>query len=1523
MLSRLERFLRLLNDLRGGQHGLQSMHRRNGRHANSPQKPCQCGYVVEALEDRSLLAAAGLATPTFMIKGLAPPPGTAPAAATGAAQATVAPIDPAQMQAAYGVNLISFGGVKGTGQGQTIAIVDPDNDPNIIADANSFSSNFGLQQFNGSGGPTLQVLNQNGGTSLAGVPNAVAGGWDVLESLDVEWAHAIAPQASIILFEANSNSLSDLLTAVRTAAGTAGVSTVSYSWTSSEFSGEQSDDSSFVTPAGHQGVTFLASTGDGPFGAGYPAYSPNVVAVGATSLDINTSGTYLAETAWPSSGGGISAYEAQPSYQSGKVNGTSSTRRTAPDISMDSDPNTGVYVLDSYYSANYLDVGNTTATPMMAGVIAIADQGRVLKGLTTLDGPSQTLPMLYNLPSANLHDITTTTEGLGHVAGPGYDLATGLGSPIVNDFVTALSGYQTNQPPAVTAPVSLATLDANTSFTFSGGSIGFTDAAASGASDSLSVSVIHGTLTLGSTAGLTFTSGANGTSLMTVTGTLANLNAALSGLVYTPTSNYYFDDYLEISVNDASDSQTGSANVPFTFYSPPWISVRPQSDVPENNVLRFFNWTAITDGAASGTSDMLTLSVADGKLTLGSTTGLTFISGSNNSSSMTVNGTLANLNAALTNLDYTPNTNYLGPDAVQLSVIDSNDSLTASATAPISVVVPPALSAPVSANAIENSSYRFLNAVSLTDVNASGSSDSVFLSVNHGEIWLLSTTGLTFTIGSSTNTLMEFTGTLANLNAALSDFLYLPSQNYSGVDYLNILLTNNVEEVGAPSAEVFLSVSAGTVPVVLAPNTATLNEYTSFNFSNSIRVIDDYANVTSDSLSLSVSNGKLTLGSTTGLTFPAGSNGSSSMTINGTLASLNAAVNGLTYVPNLNYSGLDTLQMSVKNSLDNLSSSTPVGLTVITTPTIFTPASATAYENRSFTFSNSAISITDPSASGTSDSLSLSVSSGRLTLSVTTGLTFNAGSNNSSSMTVTGTLANLNAALNGLVYAPNSGYIGPDLLSISVKNSIENLTGAVTVPIAVDGPPSIAAPATQTVGEGRLFIFNSSIILTDAAASSTSDVVSLSVSHGVIYYGSSFGITIISGANNSPSLTISGSVAALNASLNLEYTPTAGYLGPDSLQISVTDSLDNFSASAAVSFSVIAPPAVSAPQQIKVSEYSAYNFSSGAITLTDPYASGTSDSLTLSGHFAAITLGSTNGLTFITGANGSNGMTVSGTLADLNAAVSGLVYTPNPQLSQLILALSLDDSGNNLGSTSDVFVTIIAPQPPSITAPSTASLNENSSLTFSGGSIAVTDAAAAYTGNLWDSVTLSVADGVLTLGSTTGLTFNSGSNNSSSMTVTGTWANVNKALNGLIYAPTSGFSGHDSLQLVVNDSGDGLTASAAVAIAVNAPPIVTTLAALDVNENSSYAFFQRRAESDGCLRLGDVRLGHTFGQPRHADAGIDHRADLYLGRERLLIDDRVRNARQPEYGCGRPRLYADYQLQRPRLDTDSHPKRRG
>ena len=123
---------------------------------------------------------------------------------------------------------------------------------------------------------------------------------------------------------------------------------------------------------------------------------------------------------------------------------------------------------------------------------------------------------------------------------------------------------------------------------------------------------------------------------------------------------------------------------------------------------------------------------------------------------------------------------------------------------------------------------------------------------------------------------------------------------------------------------------------------------------------------------------------------------------------------------------------------------------------------------------------------------------GELTLGSTIGLTFSAGSNGSSSMTVTGMLANLNAALSGLVYTPNAGYFGPDSLQMSVNDTGDSLTGSATVSLTVNPPPVVTAPATASVTENTSLMFSGTISLADAVASGTSDSLTLSVTHGTL-----------------------------------------------------------------------------------------------------------------------------------------------------------------------------------------------------------------------------------------------------------------------------------------------------------------------------------------------------------------------------------------------------------------------------------------
>ncbi|HXT59411.1 MAG TPA: DUF4214 domain-containing protein [Pirellulales bacterium] len=335
-------------------------------------------------------------------------------------------MSPGEIRHAYGFDQIGFLGAAGDGGGQTIAIVDAYDDPNIAGDLKVFDQQFGLPD-----PPSFSKVYASGS-----IPKTDAG-WSEEMALDVEWAHAVAPAANIVLLEARSDNLGDLLAAVDKARGMANVSVVSMSWGAGEFSGETSLDGHFTTPAGHRGITFVASSGDDGAGGLWPAMSPNVLAVGGTSLSL-LGGAYSRETAWSGSGGGVSQFEAEPSFQ---MSVQQTGARTIPDVAYDADPRTGFDVYSSVGSnSGWMVIGGTSAAaPQWAALTAIADQGRALAGEAGLDGLQRSI---YQLPSGDFHDVTA--GGNGYAATSNYDLATGRGSPlaslVVGDLVTAAAG---------------------------------------------------------------------------------------------------------------------------------------------------------------------------------------------------------------------------------------------------------------------------------------------------------------------------------------------------------------------------------------------------------------------------------------------------------------------------------------------------------------------------------------------------------------------------------------------------------------------------------------------------------------------------------------------------------------------------------------------------------------------------------------------------------------------------------------------------------------------------------------------------------------------------------------------------------------------------------------------------------------------------------------------------------------------------------------------------------------------------
>jgi Predicted protease len=190
--------------------------------------------------------------------------------AHGNPSASISPsgLSPGTIKSVYG-----FTTSAAAGAGKTIAIVDAYDDPTAEADLGVFSSQYGLPACTTANGCFAKV-NQTGGTSY---PRKDAG-WALEISLDVQWAHAIAPGAKILLVEASSNSFANLLAAEDYAKTHAQY--VSNSWGASEFSGESSYDSRFA----QSGVSFFVSSGDAGLPAEYPSASPNVISVGGTTL---------------------------------------------------------------------------------------------------------------------------------------------------------------------------------------------------------------------------------------------------------------------------------------------------------------------------------------------------------------------------------------------------------------------------------------------------------------------------------------------------------------------------------------------------------------------------------------------------------------------------------------------------------------------------------------------------------------------------------------------------------------------------------------------------------------------------------------------------------------------------------------------------------------------------------------------------------------------------------------------------------------------------------------------------------------------------------------------------------------------------------------------------------------------------------------------------------------------------------------------------------------------------------------
>jgi kumamolisin len=319
-----------------------------------------------------------------------------------------------------------------------IAIVDAYANPTASSDLAAFSAQFGLPLAAG------QFTVVAAGTALSScttIPSdPTGGGWEVEQSLDIEWSHAMAPGATLFLVEACSSSDNDMAQAVMVAnnlvkckssqinpltfaLGTCptdavGKGEVSMSWGGEETTYEATDGCNFFSDAcfTEPGVVYVASTGDSP-GVGYPSASPNVVAAGGTTMRRDAYGDYITEAPWVDGGGGSSAYEARPAFQAG-VAGVVGSARGVPDLAFDADPYTGVWV---YFDGAWGVVGGTSvAAPSLAGIINRSG---------TFAASSQAELAAIYTATTGFRDIKSGFCGpyMGYSGTVGWDFCTGVG----------------------------------------------------------------------------------------------------------------------------------------------------------------------------------------------------------------------------------------------------------------------------------------------------------------------------------------------------------------------------------------------------------------------------------------------------------------------------------------------------------------------------------------------------------------------------------------------------------------------------------------------------------------------------------------------------------------------------------------------------------------------------------------------------------------------------------------------------------------------------------------------------------------------------------------------------------------------------------------------------------------------------------------------------------------------------------------------------------------------------------------
>ncbi len=876
-----------------------------------------------------------------------------------------------------------------------------------------------------------------------------------------------------------------------------------------------------------------------------------------------------------------------------------------------------------------------------------------------------------------------------------------------------------------------------------------------GNNEQVALSVSSGTLSLNGITGLSLVSGAFNSASMVFTGSLANIDQALAGLTYhAPTSAG--TSTLGIAIDDLGNSGSPGFNSPLTTTSSVQINVTPVAPVvtlssstpsytagssPAAAAVAVDSGLTVSDagdpylasatvsigsGFASGQDSLAATPPSDITAVYNPATGVLTLTANTNTVSV------ADFKAALDSVTYQNTSNNASVGTRAISIVTS-DGVTSSTPVTKTVTVTRVDQAPTIGTILTQSVAQggtlvfgasTGNPISVADVDADPSPavEQVTLSVSSGTLTLAGTSGLTSVSGNGSSNIVV-SGSLLNLNAAFNGLKY-QAPNAAGSSTLSVTI-NDQDTIGlggpkTATANVTIGIFAVQPVVTLSSSAPSFTQGGSGVVIDGGLTLSDAGSPSLASATVSIGTGfagvqdVLSFSSASGITSGYNSaSGTLTFTGSASLAVYQSLLRSVTYSDSSNDPSTKLRTVSFVVS-DGASGSAPVFKAVsvieVNQAPYFAAFPATALqvvENNNLTFSTAnknAISVADVDSNGGIEQVTLQVSNGTVTLSSVSGLTFVYGTGtNDTSSEFTGTIANLNNALNGLVYSPNPGFANAsDTLQVTI-NDLGNsgnggalsANGFVTLNVIASNAPAIvpgSGTLNYTDSQGAVAI-DPSIQVTDPIFGAEITSATVTISSGLVPTEDDLNF------NNTANIT--GTYSTSTGSLVLTGTDTAADYGaaldsvtyqdistdpntqPRTVTFSVTDTQPDTSGTAIRVINVAhanQPPVLTVPGSQTTGLNTALLFSSAAnnaFSVSDIDANGGTEQITLTATNGIVTLSSTTGLATATG-NGSATVVITGTVPALNSAISSLTFTPNSNfVGNASLQIAANDEGNS------------------------------------------------------------------------------------------------------------------------------------------------------------------------------------------------------------------------------------------------------